>query len=117
MFKNICSMAILAFIGFKSSHANAHPHSRLMNNNNNVGLGLGAGLQVPTAENPFKPSEAWGFYTDIPLLETFHVSPSTLVYRLTPKDGGANQLQTSQWILSLSYRLKSLISWLGSQRD
>ena len=93
MFKTLSVPVLLIAFGAISNEAAAHPYPRMMNRNN-VGLGLGAGLQVPTAANPFKPSEAWGFYTDIPLLETFHVSPSTLVYRLTPKDGGASKSAT-----------------------
>jgi hypothetical protein len=53
-----------------------------------VGLGVGAGVAVPTAEMPFKLAPAWGFYTDIPLLDTFHITPSALVYNLNPKSGG-----------------------------
>ena len=53
-----------------------------------VGLGVGAGLAVPTSDTPFKLAPAWGFYTDIPLLNTFHITPSALVYNLNPKSGG-----------------------------
>jgi len=53
-----------------------------------VGLGVGAGLAYPQADTPFKLAPAWGFYTDIPLLSTFHITPSALVYSLNPKDGG-----------------------------
>jgi hypothetical protein len=52
-----------------------------------VGLGVGMGLAVPTADEPFKPAAAWGFYVDIPLNSSFHITPSTLVYRLDRKDG------------------------------
>ena len=54
---------------------------------NNVGLGIAAGFQIPSADEPLSPSGAWGFYTDIPLLRTFHISPSTIVYRLDRDDG------------------------------
>jgi hypothetical protein len=53
----------------------------------NVGLGLAAGFQLPSAEAPISASGAWGFYTDIPLLRTFHLSPSTILYRLDREDG------------------------------
>lgn len=53
----------------------------------NVGLGVAAGFQLPSAETPLLASGAWGFYTDIPLLRTFHISPSTLLYRLDAEDG------------------------------
>ena len=53
-----------------------------------VGLGVGAGIAVPTADTPFELAPAWGFYTDIPLLNTFHITPSALVYNLNPEGGG-----------------------------
>lgn len=59
-----------------------------------VGLGVGAGLAVPTAAAPFKMAPAFGFYTDIPLISTFHITPSTLVYRLDPKDGSTGSTAT-----------------------
>jgi hypothetical protein len=53
-----------------------------------VGLGVGAGVAVPTssgsslAKPDFKAALNWGFFVDIPLLYTFHITPSTLLYRL-----------------------------------
>jgi len=52
-----------------------------------VGLGVGAGIAYPTSETAFKLVPAWGFYTDIPLLSTFHITPSALVYSLNPESG------------------------------
>ncbi|MBI2374563.1 MAG: hypothetical protein HYV07_11260 [Deltaproteobacteria bacterium] len=55
-----------------------------------VGLGVGIGLAVPDSDLTnvsLSPALGWGFYTDIPLLSTFHITPSTIVYRLDPKDG------------------------------
>lgn len=65
-----------------------------------VGLGVGAGLAVPTAETPFELAPAWGFYTDIPLLNTFHITPSAIVYNLNP-EGGTSQSATD---ISLNFK-------------
>lgn len=56
-----------------------------------VGLGVGAGVAIPSIEGiSIDPAVAWGFYTDIPLLSSFHITPSTLVYRIDPEAGGGN---------------------------
>ncbi|MBI4816710.1 MAG: hypothetical protein HY791_10655 [Deltaproteobacteria bacterium] len=54
-----------------------------------VGLGVGIGLALPDSDTDVElsPALGWGFYTDIPLLSTFHITPSTIVYRLDPKAG------------------------------
>lgn len=56
-----------------------------------VGLAVGAGVAFPAGANlkDFKPAVAWGFYTDIPLLSSFHISPSALVYRLYQENGAS----------------------------
>lgn len=54
-----------------------------------VGLGVAAGLQYsPTAlgqgtlvQTPGQ-SFAWGFFVDIPLVDTFYISPATILYEL-----------------------------------
>jgi hypothetical protein len=50
-----------------------------------VALGVGAGIAVPdSAEINFDPSFNWGFFVDIPLISTFHITPSTIVRKLDP---------------------------------
>ncbi|MEC7988126.1 MAG: hypothetical protein VX278_23370 [Myxococcota bacterium] len=46
-----------------------------------VGLGITSGTVVSTTYRDADYSFSGGFYTDIPLLETFHITPSTTVYR------------------------------------
>ena len=52
-----------------------------------VGLGLSMGLALPfgsTANIPSTdgvPSFNWGFYVDIPLISTFHITPSSELYQ------------------------------------
>src|SRR5688572_568718 len=54
-----------------------------------VGLGIGAGVALPTIKDvSVDAAFSWGFYTDIPLISTFHITPSTIVYRIDPEAGG-----------------------------
>ncbi len=57
-----------------------------------VGLGLSAGAAFPmgTATGPLSnaglPSFNWGFYVNIPLIYTFHLTPSSELYNLGPQN-------------------------------
>lgn len=51
-----------------------------------VGLGVAAGVAVPNGKPDFNAAFNWGFYVDIPIIYTFHITPSTLVYRLKGTD-------------------------------
>jgi hypothetical protein len=65
-----------------------------------VGLGVAAGIAVPRDEGgAYDLTGNWGFYVDIPLLSTFHVTPSTLLYRL--QRGGQGFAATD---VSLSFK-------------
>lgn len=61
-----------------------------------VGLGVAAGLDYSkyqdsiAADDEFHPSFSWGFFVDIPLLETFYVSPATTLYTLDLGGGRAS---------------------------
>ncbi len=52
-----------------------------------VGLGLSAGLALPQGatssiqSTDWLPSFNWGFYVNIPLISTFHITPSSELYR------------------------------------
>ncbi len=52
-----------------------------------VGLGLSAGLALPNggtasiSSPSWQPSFNWGFYVNIPLVSTFHITPSAELYR------------------------------------
>jgi hypothetical protein len=53
-----------------------------------VGLGAAVGVAIPSkGDLKIDPSFAWGFYTDIPLLSTFSITPSTVLYRVDPENG------------------------------
>jgi hypothetical protein len=66
-----------------------------------VGLGVAAGIAIPTkGELSIDPAFAWGFYTDIPLISSFHVTPSTTIYRIDPSTGAG----TSVTDISLNFK-------------
>ncbi len=53
-----------------------------------VGLGAALGVAVPSrGDISIDPAFAWGFYTDIPLISTFTLTPSTVLYRVDPESG------------------------------
>jgi hypothetical protein len=79
-----------------------------------VGIGVGAGFALPNgsykdvvtgAENISKVAFNWGFYTDIPLLSTFHLTPSTLLYHLTPDTPGARDIPATDVSLSFKFMI------------
>ena len=52
-----------------------------------VGLGVAAGAawsgtQLEGFEEPIGSGLSWGFFVDIPLLDTFYISPATTIYEL-----------------------------------
>ena len=61
-----------------------------------VGLGIAVGADYSTAdvrqasnelERTRSASPAWGFFVDIPLLETFYISPAAMLYELELTEG------------------------------
>jgi hypothetical protein len=68
-----------------------------------VGLGVAAGIAVPHASPVrFTPSYAFGFYVDIPLISTFSITPSTVVYGVDPK-GDVKQNPNTDTSLSFKF--------------
>ena len=63
-----------------SSTAQAHPNN-YNGRSNPVGLGITAGGMMQNNSATSDISFSGGFYTDIPLLSTFHITPSTTIYR------------------------------------
>jgi hypothetical protein len=63
-----------------------------------VGLGVGAGVVIPVgADNPaidtsLETNFGYGFFVDIPLLASFHLTPSAMVYRLNDKGDTASDM-------------------------
>lgn len=52
-----------------------------------VGLGVAAGVNLAEAKDlDLNTSFAWGFFVDIPLLATFHLTPAATVYELGDGD-------------------------------
>lgn len=67
-----------------------------------VGLGVGAGVALPKIKDVSTDAAfSWGFYTDIPLISTFHITPSTIVYRIDPSEGNAGTAATD---VSLNFK-------------
>ncbi len=52
-----------------------------------VGLGVAAGVAVPNGTPDFQAALNWGFFVDIPILNSFHITPSTLLYQLRDQNG------------------------------
>jgi hypothetical protein len=57
-----------------------------------VGLGVEAGATFPHGEpdqinvDSWSPSFTWGFYVNIPLIRSFHITPAARLYRLTAEN-------------------------------
>ena len=80
-------MTFLLFLSSFSSIAQAHFPPR-NSQGSSVALGITTGPILNTSTRGTEASFSGGFYTDIPLLDTFHITPSTTVYRYN------NQSQT-----------------------
>ena len=62
-----------------SERAHAEPYG--------VGLGVAAGVNLADAENvDLDTSFSWGFFVDIPLLETFYITPAATLYQIGEGD-------------------------------
>ncbi|MCK6550191.1 hypothetical protein L6R52_30430 [Myxococcota bacterium] len=71
-----------------------------------VGLGVAAGFAVPSSgEIDYDLGFAWGFYVDIPLVYTFHLTPSATIYRLAPSAEGIE----GTWNTDLSLNFKFVV--------
>ncbi|MEZ4270102.1 MAG: hypothetical protein R3C68_01265 [Myxococcota bacterium] len=98
---SLCTtLILLGSLCFATSHAHASSQG--------VGIGVAGGA----AFSPTKINEnaqeidvgsgfAWGFFVDIPLLETFYISPAAILYELDFGEG-TNPLQTLTSTLSSS---------------
>ncbi|MEO0606250.1 MAG: hypothetical protein AAF211_32775 [Myxococcota bacterium] len=65
-----------------------------------VGLGVAAGVNLAeAAELEIPNSFAWGFFVDIPLLETFYITPAATVYEL-----GEGDTRTSHTDIDLNFK-------------
>ena len=55
-----------------------------------VGLGFSFGAAFPQGSTPTIPSSGasfdWGFYVDIPLISTFHITPSSELYKFSSQN-------------------------------
>jgi hypothetical protein len=75
-----------AALFFASGEALAHAQG--------VGLGVAAGVDIQRGEGlggeegvTTDHSVSWGFFVDIPLLETFFITPSAMIYEIDTGDG------------------------------
>jgi hypothetical protein len=46
-------------------------------------LGVAAGFAVPSGDRSFVPTLNWGFYADIPIVDSLVIAPSVILYDLT----------------------------------
>jgi hypothetical protein len=92
---------ILAAVLFATVPALAQVETGAEVGNRQVGLGLVAGAAFPFAnQEKYKITESWGFYVDIPIISTFHISPATTLYRLNSDNVGNNGITD----LSLNFK-------------
>ncbi len=80
----VWSLVVVANVVFApSAHAFGYP-----SNPRGVGLGVAAGIDYSDyqksagARSEWSPAFAWSFFVDIPLLETFYITPQTALYTL-----------------------------------
>ena len=74
----------------------AHAHAR------GVGLGVAGGVNLADADNiDLDTSFAWGFFVDIPLLDTFYITPAATLYQI----GGDN----SQSLTDIDINFKFIV--------
>ncbi len=79
--------------------------------NKQVGLGVIGGAAFPIANSrSYKITESWGFYVDVPIISTFHITPAATLYRLDPKD---DTTPTNAGITDLSMNFKFVIPLPG----
>ncbi len=71
-----------------------------------VGLGVAAGVAYSNTENGIQEAIggrfAWGFFVDIPLLETFYITPSTMIYEIDV-DGDGNRVPVTDVDLNFKF--------------
>ena len=85
-------------ISFAGLDARAQPNPR------GVGLGVAAGVNLATADEEgidSNTSFSWGFFVDIPLLETFYITPAAMVYEIDPT--GENALSLTDIDLNFKF--------------
>ena len=73
-------MNIFLFALFSTEQAHAH-YPRRNPNASGVALGVSTGPVINLSDKHSEISFSGGFYTDIPLIDTFHITPSTTIYR------------------------------------
>ncbi len=77
--------AIALLVATVAAIGDAHAHAR------GVGLGVAAGVNIADAdvdEIDANTSFAWGFFVDIPLLDTFYITPAATLYELETNEDG-----------------------------
>jgi hypothetical protein len=75
-----CFLALAAAFSATNARADAH----------GVGLGVAVGMDyynMKQANSSYQESLSWGYFVDIPLLETFYISPAAMLYQLDAGNG------------------------------
>ena len=83
MLRSLATPLMALAILFAAGTAHAHTHA----NAKGVGLGVAAGAawsgtDLEGFDNRDATGLSWGFFVDIPLLDTFYISPATTIYEL-----------------------------------
>lgn len=73
-----------------------------------VGLGIAGGFDYSAADTTLvgdsSTSFAWGFFVDIPLADTFHISPQTTLYELDLRQDDGQAATTSVTDVGLNFK-------------
>ena len=99
MFMLIIVLVMVIFVSPISSQASG----------DSVGLGISAGITFPQGNTPEIPSTDWkaalnwGFYVNIPLIYTFHLTPSSELYKF--EDQNATDMSIAFKFIVPLYRL------------
>lgn len=76
-----------------------------------VGLGIGIGAAIPiddvtkinNVDTPLEANFGWGFFVDIPLIMSFHLTPSAMVYRINDNQVAADMGLAFKFIVTLPF--------------
>ncbi len=98
------ALAVALLAATAPARANPQPWNGSWNTASGVGLGVAIGADIPSSARDFKVSPDWGFFVDIPLLESFHITPSTMLYTLRPSNSAVNGPGSQATDVSLNFK-------------
>jgi hypothetical protein len=99
------------------------PQTGQARESDDVGLGVAIGTSVPMSTSAVKTGVSgmsldWGFFVDIPLISTFYISPSAMIYDLKIPDALQVEGMPTKWSVTdidLNFKFIVPISKLSLQ--